>query len=207
MLNRLSHRYGGDCSNRNLFWDEEYPANVPPPTLDEFNRFDPGLRSYPIPTPIKLLADHREPPELISLLSCVSNLDVEVVSLEIGDYVVDGMFAIERKAPIDFAQSVIGDDKRLFHQAQNMLQAGFRSIVLLEGDVYANRSMTIQQVDGMLSYLTMKGIHLFHSRSQVHSAAVIAKIARHMVFGLGYPDRERYVNHRISRDTSERGLW
>jgi DNA excision repair protein ERCC-4 len=188
-LSELSEHYGGDGRAAQAhFWENEYPAAVPAPRIGDFDLFNPGLKAYPIPAPIRLLADHCEPPELIALLKKVPNLNVEVTTLNVGHFVVEGAVAIVRKTPVNFAQGVINCDRRLFHQAQNMLQSGLRPVVLVEGDVYANRSMTIQQVDGMLSYLTMKGIHLFRARTMVHSASIIAKIARHMVFGLGYPD-------------------
>ena len=116
------------------------------------------------------------------------NLEVQVAVLVVGDYVVQGYFAIERKTPVDFAQSVIGEDKRLFHQVPGLYQSGLKPIVLLEGDPYNQESMPIKNVDGMLSYMVMRGIHLVYTKSLPHSAAVIAKMVRHMVLGLGYAD-------------------
>lgn len=188
-LSELSEHYGGDGrAPQAHFWENEYPAAVPAPSIGDFDLFNPGLKAYPIPEPIRLHADHSGPPELIALLKRVPNLNVEVTHLDVGHFVVENAVAIVRKTPVNFAQGVVNDDRRLFHQAQELLQSGLRPVVLVEGDVYANRSMTIVQVDGMLSYLTMKGIHLFHARTLAHSASIIAKIARHMVFGLGYPD-------------------
>jgi ERCC4-type nuclease len=146
------------------------------------------MRSHPIPAPTTLLVDSREPKAIVKMLRTVSNLDVKVKKLSVGDYVVEGFLAIERKTPLDFVQSVIGEERRLFHQTSELLGSGLKPIVLLEGDIYEQCSMTVKSVDGMLSYLVMRGIYLIHTRSSRHSAAMIAKIVRHTVYGLGYPD-------------------
>jgi ERCC4-type nuclease len=146
------------------------------------------MKSHPIPERTTLLVDSREPGEMVRLLRTVKNLDVQVEMLDVGDYVVQGHFAIERKTPIDFAQSVIGEDKRLFHQVSGLYQSGLKPIVLLEGDPYHQESMPIKNVDGMLSYMVMRGMHLVYTKSLPHSAAFIAKMVRHMVHGLGYAD-------------------
>ena len=158
------------------------------PSKGDFSDIEVDMRSHPIPTPTTLLVDAREPKALVKMLRTVSNLDVKVKKLSVGDYVVEGFLAIERKTPLDFVQSVIGEERRLFHQTSELLGSGLKPIVLLEGDVYEQCSMTVKSVDGMLSYLVMRGIYLIHTRSSRHSAAMIAKIVRHTVYGLGYPD-------------------
>src|SRR5579875_187528 len=49
--------------------------------------------------------------------------------------------------------------------------------------------MPITSVDGTLSYLAViRGIPIITSKSLAHSAKLIAKLVRHAVHGLGYPD-------------------
>ena len=158
------------------------------PTPSDFDKLETDMKAHPIPEMTTLLVDDREPGEMVRCLKSVRNLDVQVARLEVGDYVVPGRLAIERKTPVDFAQSVIGDDKRLFHQVAALNQSGLKSIVLLEGEPYNQVSMTIKNVDGMLSYMIMRGMHLVYSKSVVHSAELIAKMVRHKVHGLGYAD-------------------
>jgi len=168
--------------------DHDDDENDALPPRDDFSDIEVDMRSHPIPTPTTLLVDTREPKAIVKMLRTVSNLDVKVKRLSVGDYVVEGYLAIERKTPLDFVDSVIGDERRLFHQTSELLGSGLKPIVLLEGDVYEQCSMTAKSVDGMLSYLVMRGIHLIYTRSTRHSAAMIAKIVRHTVYGLGYPD-------------------
>jgi len=181
---------GGDelAALVNVDEDHEEDENDPPPSKEDFSDIEVDIRSHPIPTPTTLLVDAREPKAIVRMLRTVSNLDVKVKRLSVGDYVVEGFLAIERKTPLDFVESVIGDERRLFHQTSDLLASGLKPIVLLEGDVYEQCSMTVKSVDGMLSYLVMRGIHLIYTRSIRHSAAMIAKIVRHTVYGLGYPD-------------------
>jgi ERCC4-type nuclease len=159
------------------------------PTAESFESRPTDMKSNKIPKPTVLLVDDREPAEIVRhLRDEVENLTVEVARLEYGDYVLPGYFAIERKATTDFVQSVIGDDKRLFHQAATLTRSGLKPIVLLEGDPYTQDRMAIENVNGMISYLVMKGIYLVFSKHPSHTAEMIAKMTRHFAHGLGYSD-------------------
>ena len=179
---------GSRASSRrgNPTWREPH---LPLPTAASFENFDPGLATQPLPEPTTLLVDDQEPAEVVDLLRTVANLDVQVAKLEVGDYVVPGRLAIERKTIHDFVVSVGGDDKRLFHQAAALNRSGMAELVILEGDPYAQNSMTIKAVDGFLTYLMLiRRIPAFTTKSRTHTAQVVAKAVRHAVYGLGYPD-------------------
>jgi|SRR5579875_965314 len=104
-----------------------------PPSQAEFEHLDADMKSNPIPEPTHLLVDHREPPALVELLRGVRNLVVDVQQLEVADYVVDGVLAIERKeARIDLINSV--EDGRLFRQAAALTQNFAHAVILIEGD-------------------------------------------------------------------------
>lgn len=159
------------------------------PTQADFDTVETDMRSHPIPEPTTLLVDHREPGEMVDLLRTVRNLLVEVTTLEVGDYAVPGHLVLERKTVSDFVNSVTEEEGRLFHQTEAMARSGMLPVVLLEGDVYAQGRMPIKNVDGTLSYLVaIRRIPTFHTRSLPHTAEVIAKLVRHAVHGLGYPD-------------------
>ena len=159
------------------------------PTPEMFEIISPQMAANPIPQLTTLLVDHREPGEVVDLLRTVVNLNVEVTTLETGDYVVPDHLVIERKTTSDFVNSVIGSDKRLFHQAAALNASGMRSMWILEGDPYNQVSMPIKNVDGTLTYLMLiRRIPVFYTRSLAHTAEVIAKAVRHAVYGLGYAD-------------------
>lgn len=170
-------------------WQAGRGALKPPPTQEDFESVETDMRSHPIPEPTTLLVDHREPGEIVDLLRTVRNLVVEVTTLDVGDYSVPGHIVIERKTVSDFVTSVTEDEGRLFHQTAAMNASGMLPVVILEGDVYAQGRMPIKNVDGTLSYLvTIRRISTFNTRSLAHTAEVIAKLVRHAVHGLGYPD-------------------
>ena len=161
----------------------------PIPGAADFEAVTPEMAANPIPEPTTIVVDHREPGIIADLLRTVANLQVEVGELDTGDYQVRGHLVIERKTAEDFVQSVVEDEKRLFHQTHAMGISGMQPIVILEGDPYAQGRMGIKNVDGTLSYLmAIHRIPVFQTRTPAHTAEVIAKLVRHTVHGLGYPD-------------------
>ncbi|WP_219999989.1 hypothetical protein [Halomonas sp. LBP4] len=122
------------------------------------------LASIPVPDPVLVRIDHREPAALFEALQGLPNVTLERTDLGLGDIEIQGRetrYVIERKccaetvARTDFEASVVGDDKRLFFQSEKMrLEEGITPIVLLEGPVHDNsRGMLVQAIDGMLSFL------------------------------------------------------
>ncbi|RLI34777.1 DEAD/DEAH box helicase [Candidatus Bathyarchaeota archaeon] len=81
---------------------------------------------------LKVLVDYREgaTPTVRELLRL--GVAVELKSLEIGDYVVSGEVAVERKRLEDFARSLM--DGRLFEQARSLVSAYPRAVLLVEGE-------------------------------------------------------------------------
>lgn len=174
---------GGDRSSVPAHSAE--PRSIP--TQADFDSLDPDIRSHPIPEMTTILVDHREPGEMVRLLRQITNLKVEVAELKVGDYMIEGKLAVERKTPTDFVNSVIGE-RRLFHQVGDLVRSGLKPFVLLEGDPYQQDRLDINAVIGMISYLTLKGAFVLHSKSMAHTACFIAKLVRLHVYGLGYPD-------------------
>lgn len=101
------------------------PANRAPALsgsrLDEAEALD--LASIPVPDPVLIRIDHREPAALFEALQGLPNVTLERTDLGLGDIEIQGRetrYVIERKccaetvARTDFEASVVGDDKRLF---------------------------------------------------------------------------------------------
>jgi ERCC4-type nuclease len=171
------------------------PAWAPPAegtpggwTLADAELLDANTMAHPIDQPIEILCDHREPDGLLARLRAINNLVITEVSLESGDFVLPGRLVIERKTVHDFTTSVIEDAKRLFWQSMKMAESEEIPILLIEGDLYTQqRRMTLPQITGTLSYLTVElGIRTLVTMSQAHTAYMIAKLVRHAAFGLGY---------------------
>lgn len=163
------------------------PAVSEPWTPADADILDANQMTHPIPEPVTLLVDHREPDEMKAKLASINNLIVEEAALDIGDYVIADKLIIERKTVTDFITSLTEDDKRLFKQTDAMSHSGLPAVLILEGDIYAQRRTTIPSITGTLSYLAViQRIAIVPTLSLHHSAYMIAKLVRHRVWGLGY---------------------
>ena len=151
------------------------------------------LSTIKVPDEVTITIDHREPKELLDLFDGLPNVTVELAELPVGDILLNGRIAIERKCctgdRTDFEASIIDDEKRLFFQSEKLrLDDSITPIVLLEGPVYENsRSMLIQQIDGAVSFLTaIQGLSVVNTLSIRHTAYFALKLATHDRSGLGY---------------------
>lgn len=172
------------------------------------------LASIPVPDPVTLRIDHREPAELFELFARLENpnIHVERVDLPVGDVEIQGertRYVIERKAcapgegRTDFEDSVTGDGKRLFFQSEKMrLEEGIVPIVLLEGCAHEHsRGMLLQQVDGMLSYLiTLQKCNVLTTYNLNHTAYLLLKLAAHDRSGLMTQPALRGKKPRLQKD-------
>lgn len=179
---------------------------------DEADRLD--LSTIPVPDPITLRIDHREPAELFNLFAQLKNpnIHVERVELPVGDVEIQGentCYVIERKAcapgegRTDFEDSITGEGKRLFFQSEKMrLEEGIVPIVLLEGCAHEHsRGMLLQQVDGMLSYLiTLQKCNVVTTYGLKHTAYFILKLAAHDRSGLMTQPSLRGKKPRLQKD-------
>jgi ERCC4-type nuclease len=83
--------------------------------------------------PLRIVGDDRERAggEVLAALSARSDVTLEIVRLDVGDYRVERRVVVERKTADDFAASLI--DGRLFHQTAALALAPERAVLVLEG--------------------------------------------------------------------------
>jgi Fanconi anemia group M protein len=82
--------------------------------------------------PCRLQVDHSERrARLLDLVQQSETFDVQMVRLDVGDYLIDGGVLVERKTYADFAVSLT--DGRLFPQAARLARSPHRPVVLIEG--------------------------------------------------------------------------
>jgi ERCC4-type nuclease len=161
-------------------------------TAEHARTLDPNVMAHPVPAPLVLLVDHREPAALIAALQEVANLVVRVETLPVGDYIAlnaagEPALVVERKTVHDFTQSIVENAKRLFHQTVAMREINAPGVLLLEGDLYGNTRLTLPALSGTLSYLAvLQRVSVIPTLSMEHSIYQIVKMSRHAVFGLGY---------------------
>lgn len=170
------------------------PARDAPGTrLPEAEALD--LSSIPVPDPVVLRIDHREPDALFAAFEGLPNVTIERVELPVGDIEINGRYLVERKSctettgRTDFEASVVDDDKRLFFQSEKLrLEPDCIPIVLLEGPPHEHsRGMLVQAVDGMVSFLiSIQRLSVITTYSLHHTAYMLLKLAAHDQSGLGY---------------------
>jgi len=138
---------------------------------------------------IHIIADTREHRSGIAKrLQKIEGVEVVVKDLDIGDYQVSDQCVIERKTASDFVLSLV--DGRLLSQSLLMRANVPMPVMIIEGELYANRYNNISQaaLQGALSCLSvLHGIRIVPSRDEADSAGLIATIGRHLLpEGLGY---------------------
>ena len=128
--------------------------------------------------PVKVFADLREGASRVIRELIRLGVNVELKSLEVGDYVVSEEVAVERKKVEDLAGSLV--DGRLFRQAQALASAYRRPLLILEGEIgKAYSGVQPQALRGaLLSLILDYGIPVVWSSSPAETAQLILLLAR-----------------------------
>jgi len=122
---------------------------------------------------IVVICDYRER-ETIELLKKIG-ANVNVRSLEVGDFVCSQRIVIERKTHSDFVSSII--DGRIFEQAIDLKNNFEKPIVLIEG--YSTREINENALKAVIASLVVDyGISLINTKNPLDTAKTIYWIAR-----------------------------
>jgi Fanconi anemia group M protein len=129
-------------------------------------------------TPL-IVADHRE--RAGGVVACLADLPgvrVEWAHLVVADFLLGDGVAVERKSARDFVASIL--DRRLFDQAEQLLNSYERPLVVLEGDpLSTGLRVHPNAVRGALAHLTvMRRIPVLPSAGPEETAKLLAVIAR-----------------------------
>lgn len=125
-----------------------------------------------------IVADHREKgsPVLKALMNLSLNLQLK--SLQVGDFVLAKDVCVEFKTAQDFVDSIV--DGRLLLQLRSLTQYS-KPLLILQGDPFAHLSRNIDQMAlrGMLATITLSyKIPILPSSSPLQTARLLAFIAR-----------------------------
>lgn len=135
---------------------------------------------------VTIVIDHREPKEIIDAFNAIKGVKVEIQALPVGDFIFPGGM-VERKSANDLSQSIM--DKRLFFQSDEMSSSDNQLLraVIIEGDPYNTGRISINAIDGAISYLAvLQGLSVLNSKSPQHTANLVSRMSSHAVHGLGY---------------------
>jgi DNA excision repair protein ERCC-4 len=120
-----------------------------------------------------VLVDHREGESGIPDALVAAGLDVRLMDLPVGDYVLGPGLAIERKGPQDLGASV--RDGRIFDQAVRLQSAFPQAVLLIEGEP---RWIAQDAWRGAVCRLVEDGFTVLHSLDARDSAAWIVRLAK-----------------------------
>ncbi len=129
-------------------------------------------------SPLKIFADYREKGPIAKELS-EQGIDVELRTLEIGDYLVSSRVAIEVKAVDDFVNSII--DGRLLSQAKALRQHYEKPLLIIQGDqdIYGMRGVHPNAIRGMIATIAVDfGISILRTRDEKDTAAMLITLAK-----------------------------
>lgn len=119
-----------------------------------------------------VLVDHRERGSAIPDALAAAGLDVQLVDLPVGDYVLSPELAVERKGPADLGASI--RDGRIFDQAVRLQSAFPQAVLLVEGEP----RIAEDAWRGAVCRLVEDGFTVLHSLDADDSAAWIVRLAK-----------------------------
>jgi DNA excision repair protein ERCC-4 len=120
-----------------------------------------------------VLVDHRERGSGIPEALVAAGLDVRLVDLPVGDYVLGLELAVERKGSTDLGASI--RDGRIFEQAVRLQSAYTQAVLLVEGEP---RGIAEDAWRGAVCRLVEDGFTVLHSLDAEDSAAWIIRLAK-----------------------------
>ncbi len=120
---------------------------------------------------VVVVTDYRER-EIADLLK-ESGAIVNILNLEIGDFVCSDRLAVERKTHSDFVSSII--DGRIFEQTENLLHNFQKAIVIVEGS--SNRNINENAYRAALAKILVDGVSVISTKNPKETAQTIYWLA------------------------------
>ncbi len=127
----------------------------------------------------RVLVDQREIRSPVARWLEKLGADIELKTLEVGDYVVSDRVGIERKTVEDFLSTLL-DGRDLFGQISDLARTFERPLLIIEGEgLYTARQINPNSVRGVLaSIATDFGVPIIFSRDEEDTAALIHIMAK-----------------------------
>jgi Fanconi anemia group M protein len=132
-----------------------------------------------ITTP-KIIVDSREMNGGVPKALDRMGVDIEIRTMEVGDYCVSDRCAFERKEINDFMNSWLVE-KKLFSQIGDLARAYERPVLIIEGGnpLYAGHNVHPNAIQGLLNTIAVSfRVPILYSDSPADTANIIIMIAR-----------------------------
>ncbi|MHA1270810.1 MAG: ERCC4 domain-containing protein [Candidatus Helarchaeota archaeon] len=126
---------------------------------------------------IKIIVDNREPLKIRELMIS-EDIDIEVKRLDIGDYILSGDLAVERKTGYDFISAII--DNRLFEQLIRLKDTFNNPILILENinGIFENQGMRLSSIYGVMGYIASRlNIPIIPTRNENDTVILLKRLA------------------------------
>jgi len=123
----------------------------------------------------KIICDNRENPQIIKLLSQSS--EIEMRSLEVGDYILSDRIGVERKSTTDFLRSLF--DNKLFDQVMSLSSSFERPILILEGkDLFSKLQTNANAIrNALISIMVDYNVPVIFTRNVLESSEYMLQMA------------------------------
>lgn len=128
---------------------------------------------------MKVFIDHREMRSRVADELIELGAEIEITTLEIGDYVVSDRVAFERKT-VDDIFSTLLERRELFSQLFDLAKSYRKPILIIEGEdifFFSSRRMNPKAIQGFLNTIALMRIPTLYTLNEAETAQVISMIA------------------------------
>jgi ERCC4-type nuclease len=156
---------------------------------------------------VVIVVDARERASgMLTYLEGRAGVRIEVAHLSVADFLLGDGVAVERKSARDFVGSIL--DRRLFDQAERLVQAFERPLLILEGDPLATEiGVHPNAVRGALAHLVVvRRLPVLPSSGLEGTAELLVAIARQAQAGAGERPRAPAKRRAASLATRQEAI-
>jgi ERCC4-type nuclease len=128
---------------------------------------------------MKIFIDHREMRSRVADELIELGAEIEITTLEIGDYVVSDRVAFERKT-VDDIFSTLLERRELFSQLMDLAKSYRKPILIIEGEdifFFSSRMVNPKAIQGFLNTIALMRIPTLYTLNEAETAQVISMIA------------------------------
>lgn len=128
---------------------------------------------------MKIVIDHREMRSRVAEALGKLGADIEITTLEVGDYVVSDRVAFERKTVDDIFATLL-ERRELFSQLMDLAKSYRLPILIIEGEdpfFFSSRRVHPMAVQGFLNAIALMRIPTLYTLNEAETAQVISMIA------------------------------
>jgi len=128
---------------------------------------------------MKIFIDHREMRSRVADELVELGAEIEITTLEIGDYVVSDRVAFERKT-VDDIFSTLLERRELLSQRTDLARSYRKPILIIEGEdmfFFSVRRMNLKAIQGFLNTIALMRIPTLYTLNEAETAQVISMIA------------------------------